>query len=95
LADETKARDSCPAEGGCTVEGGYYRIILPQQGAAGERTGAIMYFHGYQGSAEETVADQALIAVAQRLGVALIAPDGMGHTWSYPGSPGRNRDEFA
>ena len=94
-AQAAQARDVCPAEGGCTVESGHYRIILPRQVAAHSRTGAIMYFHGYQGSAEETVADEALVAVAQRLGVALIAPDGMGRTWSYPGSPGRNRDEFA
>jgi len=92
---EVTPPSACPVEGGCLVENGRYRIILPQQLAPGGRTGAIMYFHGYQGSAEETVADQALVAVAQRLGVALIAPDGMGRTWSYPGSPGRNRDEFA
>ncbi|RDJ25192.1 alpha/beta fold hydrolase [Bosea caraganae] len=95
LAQQPKPVDSCPTEGGCQVEGGHYRIILPQQAASGQRSGAIMYFHGYQGSAEETVADQALVAVAQRLGVALIAMDGMGHSWSFPGSPAHNRDEFA
>ncbi|AOO81324.1 hypothetical protein BHK69_13385 [Bosea vaviloviae] len=92
---DRKAVDSCPAEGGCPVEGGSYRIILPQPAPAGERSGAILYFHGYQGSADETIADQGLVAVAQRLGVALIAADGMARTWSYPGSPGHHRDEFA
>ncbi len=97
---DRKALDSCPAEGGCPIEGGSYRIILPQQAPAGQRSGAILYFHGYQGSADETIADQGLVAVAQRLGVALIAADGMGaegltRTWSYPGSPGQYRDEFA
>ena len=29
-----------------------------------------------------------------RLGVLLIAPHGEGETWSFPGSPGRFRDEF-
>ncbi|WP_422678273.1 alpha/beta hydrolase family esterase [Bosea beijingensis] len=58
------------------------------------RPGAIMYFHGYQGSAAETLADEGLVAAAQRLGVALIAPDGVVHSWSFPGSPARNRDEF-
>lgn len=92
----TEARlTPCPAEGGCPVEGGFYRILLPAQAAIGHLRGAIMYFHGWQGSAEEIMADQGLVAVAQRLGVALIAPDGMGRTWSYPGSPGHHRDEFA
>lgn len=85
----------CPADGGCPVEGGFYRILLPAQAAIGPPRGAIMYFHGWQSSAEEIMADQGLVAVAQRLGVALIAPDGMGRTWSYPGSPGHHRDEFA
>jgi polyhydroxybutyrate depolymerase len=92
---DRKAVDSCPAEGGCLVDGGSYRIILPPRAPAGQRSGAILYFHGYQGSADETIADQGLVAVAQRLGAALIAADGMGRTWSYPGSPSHHRDEFA
>lgn len=88
-------RDACPAERGCTVADGRYRLILPEPPPAdGEKRGAIMFFHGWQGSAEETVADAGLLALASRLGVALIAPDGAGKTWSYPGSPGRHRDEF-
>lgn len=94
-AQEPKPVDSCSAEGGCTVADGHYRIILPQQAAPGQRSGAIMYFHGYQGSAEETVAAQGLVTVAQRLGVALIAMDGVGRSWSFPGSPSHNRNEFA
>jgi polyhydroxybutyrate depolymerase len=90
-----KAVDSCPIDGGCPVEGGFYRIMLPPPMAAGRRPGAIMFFHGWQGSADETMSDQGLVDIARGLGVALIAPDGMGKTWSYPGSPGHHRDEFA
>ncbi|BCB19655.1 alpha/beta fold hydrolase [Bosea sp. ANAM02] len=85
----------CPAERGCSVASGSYRVMLPPQAAAGRPVGAIMYFHGYQGSAEEVIADPIFAALARRLGVALIAPDGAGRSWSYPGSPARNRDEFA
>ena len=87
--------DACPAGPGCVVASGSYRIVLPPRAGGGRPVGAIMYFHGYQGSAEEVVADAGLVAVARRLGVALIAPDGAGRTWSYPGSPARHRDEFA
>lgn len=87
--------DACPKETGCIVASGSYRIVLPPRAAGDRPVGAIMYFHGYQGSAEETIADPGLLAVARRLGVALVAPDGAGRTWSYPGSPARNRDEFA
>lgn len=87
--------EACPTPTGCIVATGSYRIVLPPPAASERRVGAIMYFHGYQGSAEEVIADPGLLAVARRLGVALIAPDGAGRTWSYPGSPARNRDEFA
>jgi len=90
-----KSGDPCPTAAGCSVASGSYRIVLPPQAAAGRPVGAILYFHGYQGSAAEVIADPGLLAVARRLGVALIAPDGAGRTWSYPGSPARNRDEFA
>ncbi|HEV7257244.1 MAG TPA: PHB depolymerase family esterase [Bosea sp. (in: a-proteobacteria)] len=86
--------DACPIAEGCQVASGHYRILLPPRPTA-ERPGAIMYFHGYQGSAAEAIADEGLVGVARRLGVALIAPDGTGRSWSFPGSPARHRDEFA
>lgn len=86
--------EACPGEQGCQVEGGHYRLVLPDAAPAAPLP-ALMYFHGWQGSAEETAADPGLRALATRLGIALIAPDGAGRTWSYPGSPGRHRDEFA
>lgn len=87
--------DICPAERGCEVEGGRYRLALPATPPANGKFDAIMFFHGWQGSAEETVSDPDLLALAERLGIALIAPDGAGKTWSFPGAPGAHRDEFA
>lgn len=85
--------DPCGPEG-CRVPLGRYRIVLPPVSDAG-KPGAILYFHGYGGSADETVSDSGLVSMAQRLGVALVAPDGLGRSWSFPGSPARHRDEFA
>ncbi|WP_293811111.1 PHB depolymerase family esterase [uncultured Bosea sp.] len=93
--DSRKPGDACPAAPGCSVASGSYRILLPPPATAGRPVGAIVFFHGYQGSAEEVIADPSLIAVAKRLGVALIAPDGAGKSWSYPDSPAKQRDEFA
>lgn len=89
-----KTGPACGVEIPCMVASGSYRIRLPQH-PAGDRVGAIVYFHGYQGAAAETVTDPGLAAAAERLGVALVAPDGIGRSWSFPGSPARNRDEFA
>lgn len=85
----------CPADEGCKVASGRYRVLLPAAATPGRSYGAVVYFHGYQGTAAEVIADPALADVAQRLGVALIVPDGLGRSWSFPGSPAQNRDEFA
>lgn len=90
-----KSHPACPVGSDCTVASGSYRIVLPPQAMAGRKVGALLYFHGYQGSAEEVIADPGLITVARRLGVALVAPDGAGRSWSFPGSPAQQRDEFA
>ncbi len=90
-----KPGEACVGTAGCSVASGSYRIVLPSQAAAGRPVGAILYFHGYQGSAGEVTTDPGLVAVAGRLGVALIAPDGAGRSWSFPGSPARRRDELA
>lgn len=92
---ETRQAQPCPAGDGCLVAAGSYRILLPGAATPGRRYGAIVYFHGYQGTAADIMADPALADMARRLGVALIATDGLGRSWSFPGSPAQNRDEFA
>jgi polyhydroxybutyrate depolymerase len=57
--------------------------------------GAIVFFHGWQQTAEDVINDQSLAAVAARLGVALVALNGERKTWSFPSSPHHYRDDFA
>jgi len=85
----------CGSATPCMVDGGEYRIALPPKTAEGQKTGAIVYFHGYRGSAEGVMANKGLMQVAKDLSVALISPHGDGRTWSFPGSPSQRRDEFA
>lgn len=87
---------ACGASSDCAVAGGSYRIRMPaapKQGSGG--LPAIMFFHGWQGTPADAMADAGLAALGESLGVAVIAPEGRGKTWSYPGSPGRLRDELA
>lgn len=87
---------ACGAGSDCLVAGGSYRIHLPAAPGRSEKgLPAIVFFHGWQSVPAEAMADPDLMALAERLGVAIIAPEGRGKTWSYPGSPGQHRDEFA
>lgn len=84
---------ACGADSDCRVIDGSYRVRLPPSPA--ERPfGAILFFHGWQQTAEDVMNDQALAAVAARLGVALVALNGEQKTWSFPSSPHHYRDDF-
>jgi polyhydroxybutyrate depolymerase len=54
-----------------------------------------VFFHGWGQSAADIMRDEAIARVTSELGVLLIAPEGVEHSWSFPGSPERHRDEFA
>lgn len=87
---------ACGPDSDCPVDGGSYRIRMPAAPKAGPGgLPAILFFHGWQSTPADALADADLAAVGQRLGVAVVAPEGRGKTWSYPGWRGNQRDELA
>ncbi|WP_208979357.1 alpha/beta hydrolase family esterase [Pseudovibrio axinellae] len=91
MADEA----GCGVNTPCQVESGEYYIALPDKPADVGQIGAIIYLHGWKGKASQAVNNKALRRLANELGVALVVPQGVGGSWSYPGSPSQDRDEFA
>lgn len=89
------AAQACGLKNPCTVKSGDYRLRLPEQIKSGKKIGAILYFHGFNGNAEGVMNFNALKKVTEELGVALIAPDGLSRSWSFPGGPRQRRDELA
>lgn len=87
--------DDCPvtdAEG--RILGGY-RYRAPAAGAEGAARPALIFIHGWRDNAANVMRNQTLAELAETRGVVLVAPEGLGQTWSYPGSPSSYRDEFA
>lgn len=82
--------DDCGGTVACQVEGGDYRIELPP---TGDTRGALVFFHGYQSSAELQMKHRALVEATQRHGLAFVAVDGLNKTWSHPNAPAQDRDE--
>ncbi len=74
---------ACGPQTDCAVLDGSYRVHLPP----GEPTGAILFAHGYRGSAAGTMRGGGLTAMADRLGVALVALDAGADDWSLPDAP--------
>lgn len=90
----SRAAFGCGADSDCYMPDGSFRIRLPPA-PTGSPYGAIVVFHGWQQTAVDVMNDQALTAVALRLGVALVALNGERKTWSFPSSPHHYRDDFA
>jgi polyhydroxybutyrate depolymerase len=85
---------ACGPDTPCTVANGEYLIRMPSAWNGRDPVPAVMFFHGWQSSAAEVMADQVLAKSLSDLGLALIAPNGREKAWSFPNSPSHDRDEF-
>lgn len=86
---------ACGATSDCIIDQGSYRISLPDGKTP---IGAIVFAHGYQGSAAGTMKNRGLIRMATDRGLALIAIDAGADDWNLPNAPGEStepRDEMA
>lgn len=82
---------ACGPDSDCAVPSGSYRIDAPE-GA----TGAILFAHGYRGSAEGTMRNARLRAMAAERGAAFVALQAADEDWDLTDSPsGGDRDEVA
>ncbi len=88
-AEGTKCGDEIP----CKVENGDYYIHLPETRQDGEPLGAIFYLHGHRGKAVNAIRNKSFQRMADELGVAFVAVQGINGTWSFPTAPRHLRDE--
>ncbi|MDJ0895227.1 MAG: dienelactone hydrolase family protein [Alphaproteobacteria bacterium] len=86
LAISTPA-DACGPDTDCEIGDRFYRVRMPAGHDGAARIGAIIFAHGYRGTATGVMRNQGLAAVAADLGVALIAVKSAGDDWSIPGAP--------
>ncbi|MEL6519589.1 MAG: prolyl oligopeptidase family serine peptidase [Pseudomonadota bacterium] len=90
---------ACGPDTNCDIEDGFYLIRMPEGVSEGDKPGAILFAHGYRGSAKGTMNNQSLQNLAQDLGVALIAIKSSAEDWTIANSPQegrvRQRDEVA
>lgn len=86
---------ACSAATDCTLDSGTYRISLPD---GVKPAGAIVFAHGYRGSAAGVMKNLSLIKTATDRGLALIAIDAGAEDWNLPNAPHDSvapRDEMA
>ena len=95
LACVSSMAQACGPDTDCEINDGHYRIRMPD----GDAKGAIVFAHGYRGSAQGTMNNKSLARLADRLGVALIAIKSYDQDWTIAGAPSQGtrpeRDEVA
>jgi polyhydroxybutyrate depolymerase len=91
LAVATQAL-ACGPETDCIIGDRTYRIALPEGPGP---YGAIVFMHGWRGSAAGEMANASLRKVAAELGVALVAPKSGGEDWLLANAPRRGLTDDA
>ncbi len=83
----TQSLAACGQDSDCELGQRFYRIYLPAGQDRTEALGAIVFAHGYKGTAAGVMRNESLTALADDLGVALIAVKSLDDDWSIPGVP--------
>ncbi|AXS39352.1 polyhydroxybutyrate depolymerase [Breoghania sp. L-A4] len=86
---------ACGPDTDCIVPDGTYRIRMPESWNGQSQVGAIVFLHGWKGTAAGEMRNGHLAKVVSDMGLALIAPQGAEKSWSFPGSPRQRRDDIA
>ena len=79
---------ACGADTNCEIlENRHYRIRMPEGHDGKTPVGAIIYAHGYKGSAAGAMRNKSLAKAVSDLGLALIAVKSGGDDWLLPNAP--------
>lgn len=86
---------ACDAGSPCNVPDGFYFVRAPAGWDGKSRLPVAVFFHGYRSSAADTMANEELGETLSKAGILLVAPDGVGGSWSVADRLSRGRDNIA
>lgn len=78
---------ACGRDTDCVIGDRSYRIAFPDGYDGRSTIGAIIFAHGYRGTAQGVMRNRAMTGLASDLGVALVAAQADGFDWNIPGAP--------
>jgi len=82
-----KDAHACGPDSNCDIGDRHYRIRMPENHDGITKIGAIVYAHGYRGSAKGMMKNKSMAKLASEMGVALIATKSYEDDWRIPGVP--------
>lgn len=78
---------ACGPDTDCALGDRHYRLAMPEGHDGATPVPAIVFAHGYKGSAAGVMRNKSLRRLASELGVALIAGKSVGPGWDLPNNP--------
>lgn len=78
---------ACGPDTNCPLGDRHYRIAMPEGHDGTTPVPAIVFSHGYRGSAQGVMRNGSLRRMASQMGVALIAAKSEGDDWVIPNAP--------
>lgn len=94
-SEAARAAPACGPDGQpCMLPNGLYFAEKPAVWDGKTALPVLVHFHGFREQASEVIGREEMRALAERLGVLLVVPQGEGQSWSHPGSPSQLRDEL-
>ncbi|MEM9278046.1 MAG: prolyl oligopeptidase family serine peptidase [Pseudomonadota bacterium] len=87
LSVVSTASHACGSDSNCDIGDRHYRILMPESHNGTDKIGAIVYAHGYRGTAKGMMNNQSMAEMANKLGVAIIATKSYEDDWRIPGVP--------
>ncbi|MGB7241455.1 MAG: prolyl oligopeptidase family serine peptidase [Sulfitobacter sp.] len=87
LLATTSGAAACGADSDCTLGDRHYRIAMPDGHDGATPVGAIVFAHGYRGSADGVMRNGSLRRMVSDKGLALIAVKSKADDWVIPNAP--------
>jgi polyhydroxybutyrate depolymerase len=84
---------ACSRTTDCGIGDRSYRIVLPADHDPASPLAALVFAHGYRGSAEGTMRSDGLAGLAEAYGIAVVAADAGAADWQLPGTPSRPQSD--
>lgn len=79
--------DACGPDSNCMIGYRHYRIAMPEGHDGSTPVGAIVFAHGFRGSAHGAMRNMSMRRMVSDMGLAFIAVKSAGPGWDIPGTP--------
>lgn len=78
---------ACGRDTDCHIGERVYRVVLPAAATSQAPDRAVIFVHGYMGSAKNVLRNKDLVAVATKHGAGFVVAQAVGIEWNVPGVP--------